>query len=115
MSGLPERRAAEPERDARLERIERKLDRLAETVAAIAVQNQRLNTLEKETALLFGKIDAQESRLSSKIDAEASRISKTENFQASCPRHGYRAQIYTIWVFISAIILAVIAAFIKGA
>lgn len=94
---------AEPERDARLERIERKLDKLTETVSTIAVQDQRLNTLEKETGLLFGKIDAQ-----------ASRIAQAEQFQASCPRHGYRAQITTIWVFISAIILAVIGAFIRG-
>lgn len=98
-----ERRLAEPERDQRLERIERKLDNLAETMSTIAVQNQRLNTLEKETALLFGKIDAQ-----------TSRIAQAEQFQASCPRHGYRGQITTIWVFISAIILAVIGTFVRG-
>lgn len=95
---------AEPERDARLERIESKLDKLTETVSAIAVQNQRLNTLEKETGLLFVK-----------LDACAAQIKKAENFQASCPRHGYRAQIGTIWAFISAIIIAVVVAYIRGA
>lgn len=100
---LLERRMSEPERESRLERMEGKIDDIAKAVATIAVQNQRLITLERETGLLFTKMD----------DVKA-KLGKVENFQASCPRHSYRGQINTLWVFVSAIIVAIIVGFVRG-
>lgn len=87
----------------RLSRMEGKIDKIAEAVAVIAVQNQRLITLEKETVLLF-----------TKVDAVSEKVETVKQFQASCPRESYRAQVGVLWLFVSAIILTVIVGFIRG-
>jgi hypothetical protein len=89
--------------DKRLAGMEDKMDKLAEAVATMAVQNQRLVTLEKETTLLFVK-----------HDSVSNDIGKVKQFQASCPRDMYRTQLHALWVFVSAIIIAVIVGFVKG-
>ena len=86
--------------DDRLERMEGKIDRLVETVATIAVQNQRLVTLERETTLIFAKLESLTTRLLT-----------IEKFQASCPRDQYRGQINTLWVFVAGIGAAVVIRF----
>lgn len=87
----------------RLTRMEGKIDEIAKAVAIIAVQNQRLLTLEKDTVLLFTKVDS----VSEKVEA-------VRQFQASCPRDSYRGQVHALWLFISVIVVAVVVGFIKG-
>ena len=91
------------QQEERLSRMEGKIDKIAEAVAVIAVQNQRLLTLEKETVLLFNKVDS----VTEKMDA-------VKQFQASCPRDSYRGQVHALWVFVSAIIITIIVGFIRG-
>ena len=86
----------------RLTRMEGKIDEIAKAVAIIAVQNQRLLTLEKDTVLLFTKVDS----VSEKVEA-------VRQFQASCPRDSYRGQVNVLWGFVSAIILALIAVVVR--
>ena len=93
----------EQQHEERLTRMEGKIDKIAEAVAVIAVQNQRLLTLEKETVLLF-----------SKVDAVTDKMESVKQFQASCPRDAYKAQVHALWVFVSVIVVAVIVGFIRG-
>lgn len=88
---------------ARLDKFELKLDKIADAVATIAVQNQRLVTLEKDNAVIH-------ARMTSAND----HISKIEKFQASCPRNTIGGQIKALWVFVSAIVLTIIGSFFKG-
>lgn len=88
---------------ARLDKFELKLDKIGEAIATIAVQNQRLVTLEKDSAVIH-------TRITSVND----HISKIEKFQASCPRHTFSGQIKALWVFVCAIVLAFIGTVFKG-
>ena len=88
---------------ARLDKFEKKLDKIADAVALIAVQNQRLITLEKDNTVLHARITSTNEH-----------ISKIEKFQASCPRTTIGGQIRALWVFVCAIVLAIIGTFFKG-
>jgi hypothetical protein len=87
----------------RLDKFEIKLDKIADAVATIAVQNQRLVTLEKDTAILH-----------TRIDSSSEHISSIEQFQASCPRNSNQNQLKAIWVFVCGIVLSILGIFIKG-
>lgn len=80
---------------SRLDRFERKIDEIAKAISTIAVQDQRLKTLERENVLLFTKMDA------------------VEKTAASCPRAGLTNQLKAIWVFVAAIVLAIVGNFFK--
>ncbi len=77
----------------RLENIEKMLDRQAQdlvdiktTLSSIAVQDQRLQTLEKSSDTLWRKYD--------ELAAPEGIIQNMKAFQASCPR----ATIRWVWV-----------------
>ena len=79
--------------EGRLENIESKLDLQAQTLddikqtlSSIAVQNQRLQTLEKGSDTLWRKYD--------ELAAPEGVIQKMKAFQASCPR----ATVRWVWV-----------------
>ena len=82
--------------EKRLDRFEEKMDKIAAAVSAIAVQENRLNTLERESTILFAKMD------------------EVEKFQASCPRGGISGQLKALWLFVAAIVLSIIGTFFKG-
>ncbi len=73
------------EGDKRLSNIEMKIDRQSEeladikqTLATIAVQDQRLHTLEQSTHTLWKKYD--------ELASPEGIVQNLKNFQASCPR-----------------------------
>ena len=89
--------------DKRLDLMDGKIDTLIDAVAQIAVQNQRLATLDRDTSNLDVRIS----------DAEK-EIKAITKFQASCPRHGLSKQLNVLWVFVVSIVVAIIGTWIKS-
>lgn len=87
--------------DDRLRAIERrmdeqctKLDRIEQALSAIAVQNSRIEDLQRDVSSLWLKWDS--------ISCPGGTISKIEKWQASCPR----TQIKFLWWFVTGVGIA---------
>ena len=81
--------------DDRLRGIERKLDEHGETLKGIqmalekvAVQHEQITQLQKETTLLWSRID--------EVCGPNGALTRATHFQASCPR----AQIRWLWCIV---------------
>jgi len=67
----------------------KKLDKIQITLNTLAVQNERISTLETQCGALWKKFDAL-------VDPSAGTITEIRQWQASCPRN----QIKLLWAVI---------------
>ena len=74
--------------DARLEKIELKLDRISETLGQIAIQRDRLDRTESQVQALWQRWDG--------LVAPEGALTKISHHQASCPRE----QIRFLWIVV---------------
>lgn len=82
----------------RMDRMEGKLDSIHETIKVIAVQDQRIKSLEAQNRTIFDKLN----ELTNPKDGT---IQKIQAHQASCPR----SQMKFLWTIVVGEILALIA------
>lgn len=82
--------------EARLDKIETKLDGIAETLKVVAVQHEQIGNLQVQMSSLWEKYDA--------LVGPKGTIPEISNFQASCPRK----QIKFMWYLIVPISLALL-------
>ncbi len=82
----------------RMDRMEGKLDSIHETLQTIAVQDQRIKSLEAQNVTIFHKLN----ELTNPKDGT---IQKIRDHQASCPR----GQMKFLWTVVIGEVLALIA------
>ena len=75
-----------PDTDARLDKIERKIDKIANTIQQIAVQDERIRHIEMGVKELGKKHDA--------FCVPGGELDRIQRQQASCPRN----QIKWLWI-----------------
>ena len=74
-----------PDTDTRLAKIEAKIDDMANTLAKIAVQDERIKHLETQVNAVWRKYDS--------FCSPGGELDKMQKHQSSCPR----GQIRLIW------------------
>ena len=99
--------------DQRLLRIEEKLDNHGDTLGEIqktlnllAVQNERITTVQKQVADLWKKYDEL-------AHPNTGMLSVIKNFQASCPRESIKIQLKWLWCTLVPLMITQIAVAIR--
>jgi len=82
--------------ETRLDKIESKLDSIAETLKVVAVQHEQIANLQGQVSALWTKYDS--------ICGPEGTISVVRNHQASCPR----AQMKYLWAIVVPMALALL-------
>ena len=80
----------------RLDKIEHKLDRIAETLNVVAVQNEQIGSLQIQVNALWHKYDG--------LTGPDSLLARVSTHQASCPR----GQIKYLWMLIVPLSLTIL-------
>jgi hypothetical protein len=93
-----------PDTEARLEKIERKIDMIAETLQTVAVQSERITNLQTQITVHQGMIDDLYRKHDVLIEPNGV-ISVVRNHQASCPR----GQIKYLWAVVVPLSLSLLA------
>lgn len=88
-----------PEFDQRLGNIEKKLDSIANAIAVIAVQDEKIIHLEKNVSKLWEKYD--------QGFGQSGVITKVMQYQASCPRTEVDRLNVRVWGLIISMLLLI--------
>lgn len=90
----------------KLEKMEKKVDRIEDAVGLIAVQTERINNISTQVNALWRKYD----------DAFAPDgvVTKVKNFQASCPRDQVKLDLGRQWKIIAFLAVIVTGSLLKA-